>query len=213
MSNMRGIRFHGVASLTLSAALAALIWLSSPTVVKAQAPKRGSIPELLYAYGMAVPVSSTQETASFQRDGVIADIHVKVGDQFKKGDRLLDFAAIGSIKDSEILAAPFDGVVTAILVNKGERVSANAPLMTLLRSGHLILVVGLEPSALIKVKPNQRVLITALSSDCKPGEGKLRRIGVAIDPKTRQVPVFIEFPDEMADCGESFKAEIDVGGP
>jgi biotin carboxyl carrier protein len=53
---------------------------------------------------------------------MIADIYVKVGDQFKKGDKLLDFGAIGSIEDSEILTAPFDGAVTAISVNKGDRI-------------------------------------------------------------------------------------------
>lgn len=83
----------------MSAAFAALIWLSGPTVVKAQDdPKRGSIPEVIYAYGTAGPTSSAQETASFQRDGRVADIFVKVGDQFEKGEKLLDFGAIGSIK-------------------------------------------------------------------------------------------------------------------
>jgi len=211
MSNAHGFRFHGVAGLILSAASAGLIGLCSPTVVKAQNdPKRGSIPEVIYAYGMAVPVSSGQQTASFQRDGMIADIYVKVGDGFKKGDRLLDFGAIGSIKDSEILTAPFDGVVTAISVNKGDRVSTGAPLMTLLRYGHLILVVGVEPLALTKVKPDQPVHLTSLSSDCKPSESKVKRIGVAIDQKTKLVPVFIELPDGMAGCGEIFKAEIEI---
>jgi len=38
----------------------------------------------------------------------------------------------------------------------------------------------------------------SLSSDCKPTEGKVKRIGVAVDPKTRQVPAFMELPDGMA---------------
>src|ERR1700751_1748768 len=84
------------------AASVALICLSAPaiadevkgpTVVKVQDPKRGSIPELIYAYGMAVPTSSATQTASFQRDGMIAELYVEVGDQFKQGDKLLDFGA------------------------------------------------------------------------------------------------------------------------
>jgi hypothetical protein len=65
MSNTHGFRYRGAGSLILSAALAALIGLSSPTVVKAQDdPKRGAVPEMIYA----------------QRDGMISDIYVKVGD-------------------------------------------------------------------------------------------------------------------------------------
>jgi RND family efflux transporter MFP subunit len=248
--------------LVLGAAFAALVCLPGPAIadevkgaaaVKVQDPKRGSIPELIFAYGTAGPTSSAQQTESFQRDGRVSEIFVEVGDQFKKGDKLLDFGAspaavvayeqakttlsqkqhtlerkqqlfkqqlatrddvesaekdlsdaksnvemfekIGSIKESEILTAPWDGVVTAISVNKGDRISAGAPLMTLSRPDHLILSVGVEAGALEKV----------------PSEGKVKRIGIAVDPKTRQVPVFVEVPDGMALSGENFRAGIEVG--
>src|SRR3981081_420359 len=84
------------------AALAALICLHGAAVadevkgaaaVKVQDPKRGSIPDLVYAYGTATPTSSATRTESFQRDGRISEIFVEVGDQFKMGDKLLDFGA------------------------------------------------------------------------------------------------------------------------
>ncbi len=209
MSNKRGFLFHGIAGLSLSAALVALVGLSSPTGVKAQ-----SIPEVVYAYAKARPVSSAPVTQSFQRDGMIADIFVKAGDQFKQRGRLLEFGAIGSIKDSEFLTAPFDGEVAAISVNKGDRVSAGAPLMTLRRHGHVILIAEIEPDALTRVltklKRDQLVQLTPLSSDCKPGESKVQRIGV-VDPKTSLVPFFIELPEGMWGCGEDFKVGIEVG--
>jgi RND family efflux transporter MFP subunit len=262
----------------LGAVSMALICLSVPAIadevkgaaaVKVQDPKRGSIPELIDAYGMAVPTSSGQQTASFQRDGMVAEIYVEVGDQFKAGDKLLDFGAspqavvtykqaqttvalkkhalerkqqlfkqqlatrddvenaekdlsdaestikmleeIGSIRDSEILTAEFDGVVTAISVNKGDRISAGAPLMTLSRPDRLILSVGVEAGVLDKVKPGLPVHLTSLLPGRKPSDGKVKRIGVAVDPKTRQVPVFVEVPDGMALSGENFKAGIEVG--
>src|SRR4030088_299624 len=180
----------------LGAALASLIFLQGPAIadevkgyalVKVQDPKRGSIPDMVYAYGTATPTSGATVTESFQRDGRIADIFLEVGDQFKKGDPLLDFGAapaaviayemaltteaiktrtlerkkqlfkqqlatrddvdnaekdlsdatmtremyekIGSVKPSEILEAPFDGVVTAISVSKGDRISARGTMM------------------------------------------------------------------------------------
>jgi len=45
----------------------------------------------------------------------------------------------------------------------------------------------------------------------KPTEGKVKRVGVAIDMKTRQVPVFIEVADGAALSGENFRAGIEVG--
>lgn len=263
---------------SLAGAVLALIYLCGPAAadqgkgavaVKVQDPKRGSVPELIYAYGAAGPTSSAQQTQSLQRDGVIAELYVEVGDQFKKGDKLLNFGAspaavlayeqakttlslaqhaldrkrlllkqqlatrddvenadkdlsdaksnvemyekIGSIKPSEILYAPFDGVVTAISVNVGDRVSAGAPLMTLSQPEHLILSVGVESGQLAKVKPDLPVHLTSLLPGRKPSDGKVKRIGVAVDPKTRQVPVFVEVPSGTALSGENFKAGIEVG--
>jgi RND family efflux transporter MFP subunit len=200
---------------------------------------------------------------------MVSELYVEVGDQFKMGDKLLDFGAspaavvayeqaktteaikkrtlerkqqlfkqqlatrddvdnaekdlsdaqltremyekIGSVKPSEILTAPFDGVVTAISVSKGDRIAAGAPLMTLSRTDQVILSVGIEPTALDKVKPDLPVHLTPLLPGRKPSDGKVRRIGVAIDMKTRQVPVFIELADGMALSGENFKAGIEVG--
>jgi membrane fusion protein (multidrug efflux system) len=262
----------------LSAALVALTCLHGPAIadevkgaaaVKVQDPKRGSIPDLVYAYGAATPTSSATVTESFQRDGRISEIFLEVGDQFKMGDKLLDFGAspaatvayeqaktskalaerslarqqqllkqqlttrdavdnaekavsdaqltldmyekIGSIKGSEILEAPFDGVVTAISVSKGDRISAGAPLMTLSRTDQVILSVGIEASALDKVKPDLPVHVTSLLPGRKPSEGKVKRIGAAIDMKTRQIPVIIELAQGAALSGENFKAGIEVG--
>jgi RND family efflux transporter MFP subunit len=263
----------------LSAAIvAALVFLNGSAgaeevkgyaLVKVQDPKRGSIPDLVVGYGTATPTSSATVTASFQRDGQVADIFLEVGDQFKMGDPLLDFGAapaavvayeqakttktlaersyarqqqlfkqqlttrdqvetaekgvsdaqltldmfekIGSIKPSEILTAPFDGVVSAISVSKGDRISAGAPLMTLSRTDQVILSVGVEASALEKVKPDLPVHLTSLLPGRKPSEGKVKRVGAAIDMKTRQIPVIIELPSGAALAGENFKAGIEVG--
>jgi RND family efflux transporter MFP subunit len=237
--------------------------------VKVMDPKRGSIPELVTAYGTATPNTASSVTASFQRDGQVTDIFVEVGDQFKMGDPLLDFGAspaavvlyegakttkalaerslarqqqlfkqqlitrddlensekavsdaqmqldmyekIGSIKPSEILTAPFDGVVAAISVNKGDRISAGAPMMTLARTDQVILSVGVNLADLDKVKPDLPVHLASLSPSRKPGDAKVKRIGAAISMATRQVPVFIDVPSGMALAGENFKAGIEVG--
>jgi RND family efflux transporter MFP subunit len=121
------------------------------------------------------------------------------------------YERIGSVKESEILEAPFDGVVSAITVSKGDRISAGAPMMTLSKTDQVILSVGVEASALDKVMPDQPVHLESLLPGRKPSEGKVKRIGAAIDQKTRQVPVIVELAQGAALSGENFKAGIEVG--
>jgi RND family efflux transporter MFP subunit len=237
--------------------------------VNVQDPKKGSIPDIVYAYGMATPTQGATITTSFQRDGQVADILVEVGDQFKQGDTLLDFGPspvavqnyevakvnlelaknqlarkkilfkqqlathddvdtaenavsnaelqiqmlekIGSTRPNEPLLAPFDGIVTAISVNKGDRISAGQALMTLQRPDQIILSVGVEPAELEKVKVGQPVHLESYVAKRKPMDGAVKRIGAAIDPKLRLVPVFVEVPPGFALSGENFRAGIEVG--
>jgi RND family efflux transporter MFP subunit len=262
----------------VSAALASLLCLQGPTfadevkgfaLVKVQEPKKGSLPHMVYAYGTATTTQGGNVTRSFQRDGRVSDIYVEVGDQFKMGDKLLDFGAspaavvayeqakttlalaqhtyerqqqllkqqltthdnvetaekavsdaqlqvdmfekIGSIKPSEILTAPFDGVVQAISVSKGDRISAGTTLMTLQKVDQIILTVGVEPADLDQVKPDLPAHLTSLQPGRKPIDATVKRIGAAIDPKTRQIPVYIELPAGSALAGENFRAAIEVG--
>lgn len=259
--------------LLLPVALIALVALhgaacadvKASALVQVGTPKRGSISDTLVAYG--VVESDNVLTRSFQRDGLIANIMVEVGDQFKKGDPLLEFGAapaalvayeqaktalrlaqgtlartkqlfaqklttqdqvemaekaasdaqltkemfekLGSTT-SEILLAPYDGVVTAIAVSKGDRVAAGTSLMTLAETDKVRLSVGIEPSDLNRLKVGLAVDLESLV----PGRGsiktKVKGLGAAIGPK-RLVPVTIELPNGSALIGESFKAVIFVG--
>ena len=235
-------------------------------LVQVTDPKQGAIPDLVLGHG--VVESDNPLTRSFQRNGQVSDIMVEVGDQFKKGDPLLNFgaspaaviayeqaktalrlaertrdrtkqmvklklatadqldAAEKAVSDaqlnkemyeklgsttSEILEAPFDGVVVAISVSKGDRVPAGAPLMTLAETEKLRLGVGVEPSEIEKVKPGQPVTLVSLVDDKKSMSAKVKSVGAAIDPKTRQVPVFINLSKEHVIPGETFTAEIQTG--
>jgi RND family efflux transporter MFP subunit len=112
---------------------------------------------------------------------------------------------------SEILEAPFDGVVVTISVSKGDRVAAGAPLMTLAETEKLRLRIGVEPSETGKVKLGQPASLESVIPGRKPIETKVKGLGAAIDPKTRLVPVAMDMSKNSALPGESFKAEILVG--
>jgi membrane fusion protein (multidrug efflux system) len=235
-------------------------------LVQVANPTRGAIPDLVVAHG--VVESDNTLTRSFQRDGQVSDIMVEVGDQFKKGDPLLNFGASPAavvayeqaktalrlaqgtrdrtkqmlnlklattdqletaekaVSDaqltkemyekqgsttSEILQAPFDGVVMAISVSKGDRVAAGVPLMTLAETEKLKLGVGVEPSEIGKVRPGQPVSLVSLLIGKKSMSAKVKGVGAAIDPKTRQVPAFIDLSKDNVIPGENFRAEVQTG--
>ena len=234
-------------------------------LVQVSEPKRGSIPDLVMGYG--VVESDNTLTRSFQRDGQVADIMVEVGDQFKKGDPLLNFgpapAAVVAYEQSktalrlaqssldrakkmfalklvtredvetaekgvsdaqltkdmfeklgtttsEILEAPFDGVVTALSVSKGDRVAAGAPLMTLAETEKVRLAIGVEPADIGKVAPGQPVILNSVLPGREPISSKVKSVGAAIDPKTRNVPVFIDLSGAKLIPGEDLRAEIRI---
>ena len=58
--------------------------------------------------------------------GTVTNIKVKVGDRIKKGDVLL---IIEAMKLENDVPSPFDGVVSEILVNKGQNVAAKDPVV------------------------------------------------------------------------------------
>jgi len=117
----------------------------------------------------------------------------------------------GGAKPTETLLAPFDGVVTTISVSQGDRLTAGAQLMTLTRFDQLVLIVGVEPGRIDKVKAEQPVRLESLSSAREPISGKVRRVGAAIDPKTRLASAIIDMPMDGLLAGESFRAGIEVG--
>jgi RND family efflux transporter MFP subunit len=236
-------------------------------LVRGEDPQQGSISETVNGHGTVE--AETTKNESFQRDGMISEIYVEVGDQFKKGEKLLDFGAspaavvayeqakttlklaegtlaraqqrfklklatvddidtaekavsdakmnkemfekIGSINPSEILEAPFDGVVTAIAVSKGDRIAAGKTLMTLAATDKLRLTVGVEAGDLEKVKEGQEVELQSQSRNSGPVKVTVRRTGRAIDPNTRLVPIFLEFPPGEVLLGEKVEAKILVG--
>jgi membrane fusion protein (multidrug efflux system) len=120
------------------------------------------------------------------------------------------YEKLGSTQ-TEILEAPFDGVVTAISVSKGDRVASGVPLMTLAETAKVRLSVGIEPSEQGRIKPGQPVDLESVLPERKPVETKVKGVGAAIDPKTKMLPVSIDLSEAKAIPGESFKVKIHVG--
>ncbi|HEX4172338.1 MAG TPA: efflux RND transporter periplasmic adaptor subunit [Acetobacteraceae bacterium] len=108
------------------------------------------------------------------------------------------------------LTAPFDGIVATVPAAVGDRVQPGAPLMTLTRADALVVTVGVEPDARMRVRPGQVVRLTRLS-DGTTIDGRVQRVDGVLNPKTRQVDADVSVPEGAVISGESFRADIETG--
>jgi RND family efflux transporter MFP subunit len=177
----------------------------------------GASPAALVAYEQA---KTSLRLAEGTRDRTkrLFDLKLATRDLLETAEKALSdarstkemFEKLGSTV-TEVLEAPFDGVVMAISVSKGDRVAAGAPLMTLAETAKLRLSVGVEPSDAGKVKVGQPVNLESVLPERTSVETKVKRVGGAIDPKTKLLPVSIDLSHARAIPGESFKVAIVVG--
>lgn len=84
------------------------------------APKKAAAPKAAAAAGGA-PINAPMR-------GTIVDVKVKVGDKVSNGTVV---AVLEAMKMENDIVSDKDGVVAAVLVNKGDSVETGAPVVTL----------------------------------------------------------------------------------
>jgi membrane fusion protein (multidrug efflux system) len=110
----------------------------------------------------------------------------------------------------QTLTAPFDGVISALTAAQGDRVTAGAPLLTLVRSSGVVVTVGIEPIDRSRVKAGQTVEVHPLSDEATHHDGRVVRVDHAVNPKSHLVDVDVAVGDEVL-LGDAFRADIGIG--
>ena len=104
-----------IASLLAMPALAD----EAPSVaVETEQPREEAVPDLLVAYGSAMPALGGGMTLSLQQDGRVLAIPVTPGETVQPGDRLLDFGA------SAAAVSAYQQAVTAVTAARQQRAHA-----------------------------------------------------------------------------------------
>ena len=241
----------------------------TPSVrVTTVAPRQGSLPTLLTAYGSAAPSQTGSVTLSYPQPGTIAALLVTSGAHVSAGQPLLRFVTAPAARSSyqqavdalaaarkqqastaqllsqhlatqdqlaqadkavadarsalaaleadgagqavRTLSAPFAGVVTSIAVSAGDRPQAGAPLLTLARSGAMVVTAGLQPAQQDAVKVGDTATLQRLSGG--PAlSGQVVRVDAMLNPVTRMVDVDLAFPGGALLPGEAMEARIETG--
>jgi membrane fusion protein (multidrug efflux system) len=91
----------------------------TPSVlVQTEIPRQGTLPDLLSAYGSAMPALSGGMTLSVQQEGRVSAIAVTPGEKVRAGQKLLDFSA------SAAASSAYEQAVSALALARGQRAHA-----------------------------------------------------------------------------------------
>lgn len=123
---------------------------------------------------------------------------------------LAALAADGAGIGTRTLAAPFSGVVTAVAVATGDRPAAGAPLLTVARSGAMVVTVGVEPWQRAGLRVGAPASLKRLSGGPQLS-ARVARIDGALNPVTRLIDVDLAFAADALVPGESLEAAIETG--
>jgi len=105
---------------------------------------------------------------------------------------------LGSGLGRETLRAPFDGIVTKMLVTQGARVAANTTALIIARGGALIVPLGVEPEDAKRVKPGAPVTLVSVFEPSLTIAEKVDRVHAMVDPATRLVDVIVRVTEPDA---------------
>lgn len=172
--------------------------------------------EAIVAYAQAASALKLAQ-AQRQHASQLLSQQLATRDQLAQADKALADAqatlaalhAQQADRPTAVLKAPFDGIVTAIAVAQGDTLAAGATLLTVARSGGVIVMAGMEPAQREGIRPGAAATLIPLAGGA-PLSGKLRRIADAIDPHSRLLAVEVG-TDAPLTPGAEFKLRIVAG--
>lgn len=118
---------------------------------------------------------------------------------------------IGAGQAVQTLAAPFDGVVVALLAAQGDRLAAGAPLLQLARAGGQRVLLGVEPEDATRVRPGMAVRVASVFAGNRAVTGRVAQVFGMVNPQTQFVDVLVTLPGGGLLANTRVRADIDVG--
>lgn len=107
------------------------------------------------------------------------------------------------------LVAPFAGVVTTVAVAQGDRTQPGAALLTIARTGGIVVTAGIDPAQRGVLAVGQSATLKRLSGGTTLA-GRVIRIDGALNPQTRLVDVDLRFPTGSLLPGEAMQVGIET---
>ena len=136
--------------------------------------------------------------------------HARV-DQWKENETAARDAAktVAELEGYLRVTAPFDGVVTERGVHVGSLVGpTNSPMLRVQQVSRLRLVVDVPEAAVESVGSGEMVKFTVPAHPGETFTGKVARIGQALDPKTRTMPVELDVENTNGRLAPGMYAQV-----
>jgi RND family efflux transporter MFP subunit len=169
------------------------------------------------AYDQAVSALAAAQKARASTAQLLAQ-QLATTDQLVQADKAVSDArtslaalrAEGAGTPVHTIVAPFAGVVTAVAVAQGDRTAAGATILTVARSGGIVVTVGIDPSQRGAVAVGQAASLKRLSGGGTI-EGRVVRVDGALNAVTKMVDVDLSFPAGALLPGEPMQVDIRTG--
>lgn len=118
---------------------------------------------------------------------------------------------VGNDRLTEIMRAPFAGIITQLSVSRGQRVPADTLAILLASRGALVVPLGLEQEDAVRVQPGQAVVLTSVFRPEVSLAAEVNNVHAMVNPQTHLVDVYVRVPKAAANSivlGEAMRGVI-----
>ena len=117
--------------------------------------------------------------------------------------------AVAELEGYLRVTAPFDGVVTDRAVHVGSLVGPTGdPMLRVQQVSRLRVVVSVPEAALESVEQGETIRLTVPAHPGETFTGKVARIGQALDPRTRTMPVELDVENTIGRLAPGMYAQV-----
>ncbi len=117
-------------------------------------------------------------------------------------------ASAGGGRARQIIASPIAGVVSQVVVQRGQQVATGAPLLAVVAGGGFLAQFGVEPTQAARLAVGQPVRIVSALDPKIVIQSRMSAVGRAVDPATRLVPAAARVEDAGLALGAAVRGEI-----
>jgi RND family efflux transporter MFP subunit len=117
-------------------------------------------------------------------------------------------SAAGGGRGHQIITSPIAGVVSQVVVQRGQQVAAGAPLLTVVAGGGFLAQFGVEPTQAGKLAAGQPVRIVSALDPNIAIESHMSAVGRAVDSATRLIPAAAPASGANLALGAAVRGEI-----
>ena len=144
-------------------------------------------------------------------DGKIIDIAVKVGQEVKKGQRLVTLEPVSVGNSNVVLSAPMGGFVLNLRAGVGEIVDVGGDILEIGDASQMLVRgVAYETPDIQILKVGQKAKLHLDIAPDRHIEGKIQRINRVIDPESRTFSIFALIDTPKGDIQPGLQGTMEI---